>query len=75
MYLDDKISKEAYEEKYSELNHKLDKYEEEKLLFSENALSQKKLVIIGLLLIIPIFLFSKKINGYQRMILKRKRRI
>ena len=26
MYLDDKISKEAYEEKYSELNHKLDKF-------------------------------------------------
>lgn len=33
MYLDDKISKEAYEDKYSELNHKLDKCEEEKLLF------------------------------------------
>lgn len=43
MYLDDKISKEAYEEKYSELNHKLDKCEEEKLLFSENALSQKNI--------------------------------
>lgn len=43
MYLDDKISKEAYEEKYSELNHKLDKREEEKLLFSENALSQKNI--------------------------------
>ena len=43
MYLDDKISKEAYEEKYSKLNHKLDKCEEEKLLFSENALSQKNI--------------------------------
>ena len=43
MYLDDKISKEAYEEKYSELNHKLDKCEEEKLLFSENAMSQKNI--------------------------------
>ena len=43
MYLDDKISKEAYEEKYSQLNHKLDKCEEEKLLFSENALSQKNI--------------------------------
>ena len=31
------------------------------------------LVIIALLLIIPI-LFSKKINGYQRMTLKRKRK-
>ena len=43
MYLDDKISKEAYEEKYSEWNHKLDKCEEEKLLFSANALSQKNI--------------------------------
>ena len=43
MYLDDKISKEAYEDKYSELNHKLDKCEEEKLLFSENALFQKNI--------------------------------
>ena len=43
MYLDDKISKEAYEDKYSELNHKLDKCEEEKLLFSGNALSQKNI--------------------------------
>lgn len=43
MYLDDKISKEAYEDKYSELNHKLEKCEEERLLFSENALSQKNI--------------------------------
>ena len=37
MYLDDKISKEAYEEKYSERNRRLEKCEEERLLFSENA--------------------------------------
>ena len=43
MYLDDKISKEAYDDKYSELNHKLEKCEEERLLFSENALSQKNI--------------------------------
>lgn len=30
MYLDDKISKEAYDDKYSELGNKLDKCEEEK---------------------------------------------
>lgn len=29
MYLDDKISKEAYDDKYSELGNKLDKCEEE----------------------------------------------
>ena len=43
MYLDDKISKEAYDDKYSELNHKLEKCEEERLLFSEKALSQKNI--------------------------------
>lgn len=43
MYLDDKISKEAYDDKYSELNRKLEKCEEERLLFSENALSQKNI--------------------------------
>lgn len=30
MYLDDKISKEAYDDKYSEIGNKLDKCEEEK---------------------------------------------
>ena len=43
MYLDDKISKEVYDDKYSELNRKLEKCEEERLLFSENALSQKNI--------------------------------
>ena len=43
MYLDDKISKEAYEDKYSELGNKLDKCEEEKHLFSDCALSQKNI--------------------------------
>ena len=43
MYLDDKISKEAYDDKYSELNHKLEKCEEERLLFSENARSHKNI--------------------------------
>ena len=32
-----------YDDKYSELNHKLEKCEEERLLFSENALSQKNI--------------------------------
>ena len=40
MYLDDKISKEAYDDKYSEL----DKCEEEKHLFSDCVLSQKNIV-------------------------------
>lgn len=43
MYLDDKISKEAYYDKYSELGNKLDKCEEEKHLFSDCALSQKNI--------------------------------
>lgn len=43
MYLDDKISKEAYDDKYSELGNKLDKCEEEKNLFSDCALSQKNI--------------------------------
>ena len=34
MYLDDKISKEAYDDKYSELGNKLDKCEEEKRVHS-----------------------------------------
>lgn len=36
MYLDDKISKEAYDYKYSEISNKLDKCEEEKHLFSRH---------------------------------------
>lgn len=34
MYLDDKISKEAYDDKYSEIGNKLDKCEEEKRVHS-----------------------------------------
>ena len=34
MYLDDKISKEAYDYKYSEIGNKLDKCEEEKRVHS-----------------------------------------
>ena len=44
MYLDDKISKEAYDDKYSEIGNKLDKCEEEKHLFSDCVLSQKNIV-------------------------------
>lgn len=43
MYLDDKISKEAYDDKYSEISNKLDKCEEEKHLFSDCVLSQKNI--------------------------------
>ena len=43
MYLDDKISKEAYDDKYSELGNKLDKCEEESAIFSDCALSQKNI--------------------------------
>lgn len=43
MYLDDKISKEAYDDKYSELVNKLDKCEEERAIFSDCALSQKNI--------------------------------
>ena len=32
MYLDDKLTKEAYDDKYSELSKKLDKCEEEKAI-------------------------------------------
>lgn len=44
MYLDDIISKEAYDDKYSEIGNKLDKCEEEKHLFSDCVLSQKNIV-------------------------------
>lgn len=44
MYLDDKICKEAYDDKYSEIGNKLDKCEEEKHLFSDCVLSQKNIV-------------------------------
>ena len=43
MYRDDKISKEAYDDKYSEMGNKLDKCEEEKHLFSDCVLSQKNI--------------------------------
>ena len=43
MYLDDKISKEAYDDKYSEIVNKWDKCEEEKHLFSDCVLSQKNI--------------------------------
>lgn len=43
MYLDDKITKEAYDDKYMELKRKLEKCEEERQLFAENALSQKNI--------------------------------
>lgn len=43
MYLDDKISKEAYDDKYSELGNKLDKCEEERAIFSDCSLSQKNI--------------------------------
>ena len=43
MYLDDKISKEAYDDKYRESGNKLDKCEEEKHLFSDCVLSQKNI--------------------------------
>ena len=43
MYLDDKITKEAYDDKYMELKCKLEKCEEERQLFAENALSQKNI--------------------------------
>ena len=43
MYPDDKITKEAYDDKYMELKRKLEKCEEERQLFAENALSQKNI--------------------------------
>lgn len=43
MYLDDKLTKEAYDDKYSELSKKLDKCEEERAIFSDCALSQKNI--------------------------------
>lgn len=43
MYLDDKLTKEAYDDKYSELSKKLDKCEEEKAIFADCALSQKNI--------------------------------
>lgn len=43
MYLDDKLTKEAYDEKYSELSKKLDKCKEEKAIFADCALSQKNI--------------------------------
>lgn len=39
MYLDDKLTKKAYDDKYSELSKKLDKCEEEKAIFADCALS------------------------------------
>lgn len=43
MYLDDKLTKEAYDDKYSELSKKLDKCEEEKAIFADCALLQKNI--------------------------------
>ena len=43
MMLDDKISKEAYDEKYAELEHKLKKANDEKDVLSKNVLSQKNI--------------------------------
>lgn len=43
MMLDDKISKEAYNEKYEELNRKLKKANDEKDVLSQNVLSQKNI--------------------------------
>lgn len=43
MMLDDKISKEAYDEKYAELEHKLKKANDEKNVLSQNVLSQKNI--------------------------------
>ena len=43
MMLDDKISKEAYDEKYEELNRKLKKANDEKDVLSQNVLSQKNI--------------------------------
>lgn len=43
MYLDDKLTKEAYDDKYSELSKKLDKCEEEKAIFADCVLSQKNI--------------------------------
>ena len=43
MYLDDKLTKEAYDDKYSELSKKLDKREEEKAIFADCTLSQKNI--------------------------------
>ena len=43
IYLDDKLTKEAYDDKYSELSKKLDKWEEERAIFTDCALSQKNI--------------------------------
>lgn len=43
MMLDDKISKEAYDEEYEELNRKLKKANDEKDILSQNVLSQKNI--------------------------------
>lgn len=43
MMLDDKILKEAYDEKYEELNRKLKKANDEKSVLSQNVLSQKNI--------------------------------
>lgn len=44
MYLDDKLTKEVYDDKYSERSKKLDKCGEEKVIFFDCALSQKNIV-------------------------------
>mgnify|MGYP006863322842 FL=1 len=43
MYLDDKLTKEAYDNKYNELSRKLDKCEEEKAIFADCVSSQKNI--------------------------------
>lgn len=43
MYLNDKFTKEAYDEKYNDLSRKLDKCEEERAIFSDCTLSQKNI--------------------------------
>lgn len=43
IFLDDKITKEAYDEKYNELSYKIDRAQKEKSVISENSSLQKSI--------------------------------
>ena len=43
IFIDDKITKEAYDEKYNELSFKIDRAEKEKSVISDNSLIQKSI--------------------------------
>lgn len=43
IFIDDKITKEAYDEKYNELSFKIDRVKKEKSVISDNSLIQKSI--------------------------------